>query len=82
MERGQPDVAAVVPEQLFDAAAHFLRGLVRERDREHFAWRGVAAAHEIRDPVSDDARLAGSGARQDQQGAVHLKDGLALLRIQ
>ena len=30
---------AVAAEQLLDALAHLLRGLVRERDGQHFVWR-------------------------------------------
>ena len=54
-------------EQRLDARAHFLRGLVGERDRQDFVRLGVAVADEVRDAAGDDARLAGAGAGEDQQ---------------
>ena len=80
MKRRQPDLAAVGAEQLLDPAAHFLGGLVGERHGQHFAGRRVAAAHEVRDAVRDDARLSRPGARENQrrQRPVGLQDGVAL----
>ena len=43
---------------------------------------GEPASDEVGDAVGDDARLAGSGARQDQQRPVGLEDRVLLLRVQ
>jgi len=37
---------------------------------------------EIRDALSDDARLARAGTREDEQGSVDMEDGLALFGIE
>ena len=42
----------------------------------------MAGAHEVRDAVGDDAGLAGPRAGEDEQRAVHLQHGLALLGVQ
>ena len=73
---------AVVADELLDALPHLLRRLVRERDRQHLPGLGVAVADEVRDPERDDARLARTGARKDQQRPVAVEHGLALFRIQ
>ena len=71
-----------VAEQRLDALPHLLGRLVGEGDRDHLAGVRVAVADEVRDAVGDDARLAGPGAGEDQQRAVHLEHGLALFGVQ
>ena len=68
-------------EQRGDARAHFVRGLVGERDRQDGGRRDAMAADEMRDAVRDDARLAASGAGQDQQRTFGVCDGFALLGV-
>ena len=43
---------------------------------------GVAVADEIRDAARDDARLAGSGAREDQQRSLDVQNRFALFRVE
>ena len=81
MERGHPYRTTRIAEELFDAGAHFLRGLVREGHREDFVWRRVSLADEVSDAERDHARLAGSGAGQNQQRTIGVHDCFALFRI-
>ena len=81
VKRRHPHAGAVGAEQRLDARAHFLRRLVRERDREHFVRLRVAVADEIRDAAGDDARLARAGAGKDQQRTFGVKDRFALLGV-
>ena len=69
-------------EQQLDALAHLLRGLVRERDREDLARPRRARVDEPGDAVGEHAGLARAGAREDQQRAVGVLDGLALGLVQ
>src|SRR5207302_6005799 len=46
------------------------------------AGRGAIDLHDVRDPVSEHARLAAARARQDEQRAVVVEDGLALGLVQ
>ena len=61
--------------------AHLAGGLVGERQR-HDGSRGDAALDEARDAVGDDARLARTRAREDEERAVAVLDGLALRAVQ
>jgi hypothetical protein len=82
VERGQPDLAAVLPHQPLHALAHFVGGLVRERDGEDLVRRDAAFGDEVRDPVRNDARLPGPGAGQDEQRPVLVEYGFTLRRIE
>ena len=64
------------------ARPHLLGGLVRERHGEHAVGGRESRGDDVRDAVGDDARLARSGACQNQHGAVGLQHGLALLGIE
>ena len=82
MKRREPDAAAVLAQKRFDAGAHFLGGLVRERDGENLAGLRVMVADQIRDAAGDDPRLPRSGAGQDEQRPVDVKNRFALFRIE
>ena len=82
MKRRHPHAADVGAEQRLDPRAHFLGGLVRERDGQHFMRLCVAVADQVGDAAGDDARLAGAGAGEDQQRSVEVQDRFALLRVQ
>jgi hypothetical protein len=82
VERHDPHRACAPPEQHLDALAHLLRGLVRERDREDLVGACHARAFEVGDPVREHARLAGSGAGEDQQRPLTMRHGVALGRIE
>jgi hypothetical protein len=64
------------------AFAHLACGLVGKRDRRNLARRQVLVAHQVGDLLGDHARLAGSGAGQDEQRTVAVFDGCALLRVE
>jgi len=70
------------PEQQLDALAHLLGCLVGEGDGQHLAALRAARQHDVREAVCEHARLARSGAGQDQQRAVAVLDRLALGRVQ
>ena len=69
-------------QQRFDPAGHLAGGLVGERDGEQVPRRDALLAREPGDPVRDDARLAASGAGEDEERPVAGGDGLALRGIQ
>ena len=69
-------------EQRGNPFLHLARSLVGESDRGDVAGVETAVVDEIRDLLGDHARLAGTGAGEDQQGAVEVTDGFALGRIQ
>ena len=82
VERRDPHPPAVDAEQRFDARSHLLRGLVRERDRQQPIGLAEPFADEMRDPMRDDARLARTGAGQNQQRAVGMENGFLLFRVE
>src|ERR1700691_5481772 len=59
-----------VADELVDALGYFGGGLVGEGDGEDGVRGGAALIDEVRDAVGDDAGLAGSGAGEDEDGAV------------
>ena len=64
-------------DQLADALAHLLRGLVGEGDGRD-GGRGMADAQQVRDLLGDHARLSGTGAGEHEQGTIAIGDGFAL----
>ena len=82
VEGGNPHGAAVGIEQPLDPLAHFLRGLVGERDRHDLIGIRNALRHEIGDAVRDDARLSRAGSCQNQQRTFCLAYSLLLFGIQ
>ncbi len=82
VKRRNPGAGQRRPDQRFDARAHFFRGLVGEGDGENLVVLRVPLRQQVRDPLSDDASLAGSGAGEDQQRPVNVQDGVALFGIQ
>src|SRR6266540_2259285 len=67
--------------ELRDPFLHFAGRLVRERDAQHVRRRDPAL-DQVSDAKSDDARLAGARAGQDEHRAVKGLDGLALLGVE
>jgi hypothetical protein len=81
-KRRNPHRPAVGAEQRLDPRAHFLRGLVRERDGEHAARVGQPRADDVGNPVGDDAGLAGPRACQDENRTGGLENRVSLFRVQ
>ena len=69
-------------DQLGDALAHLLRGLVGEGDREDLVRARLAGGEQVGDPVGQHPRLARPGAREHEQRPLAVGDGLALGRVQ
>ena len=82
MERAHRHVTALIADEPEDPLAHLGRRLVRERDREDPPRRDVAHADEVGDPVSEHARLARPGAREDEERALGRRDRAGLLGVQ
>ena len=62
--------------------SHLTRGLVREGDRQdRLRWDSVVQ-DEVGDPARDDPSLSGAWTRDDQERAVGVGDGGALLLVQ
>ena len=57
-------------------------GFVGEGHREDGVRRHADAVDEMRDAIGDDARLAATGAGEDQHRAVDRLDGFTLLRVE
>src|SRR5581483_8791466 len=62
------------PDRAGDAAEHLPRRLVRERDREHFVRLDAARGEQVRDPMGEDARLAGARAGDYEQRPLRRQD--------
>ena len=82
VEGRHPHPPRVRPDQPADALAHLGGGLVREGDRQDLPGPRPARGQEIRDAVRERARLAGPGARHDEQGPAGVRDGRALLGVE
>ena len=83
MKRRQPDALRPSPPISPSTRSRISpRGLVGERDRQHFAGFGMPVADEVRDAIGDDARLARARASKDQQRTVDLQDGFALFGVE
>ena len=68
-------------EESVDSLGHLGGGLVGEGDGEDGVGADAALLDEVGDAVSDDARLAGAGAGEQQHGAVDGLNAFLLLRI-
>ncbi len=82
VERADPHGPGARPDEGLDALAHLARGLVREGDRKDLARLHIAVVEQVGDPVRQHARLARTGARDDEQRRSGVDDGLALLRVE
>jgi hypothetical protein len=82
VERHHPHRPRDPADELLEAALHLVRGAVRERDREHLVRLHAEGAELVDDPVREDARLPGAGARDDEDRAFGRRDGLPLGRVQ
>ena len=69
------------PHQRLDAAGHLARGLIGEGNRENGVGRDADMVDQVRDAISDDARLAAAGAGQDQYRPADRFHGFTLLGI-
>ena len=82
VERADPHAAEVDRQHPGQPRQHLLRGLVRERDREHAGRRHLSRLHEPRQARRQHARLAAAGAGQDQRRLRRQRDGGELLGIE
>ena len=72
---------ALLPDETVEPLPHFPSRLVGEGDGQDRARRHREISDQIRDPVRQDPGLAGSGAGEDQQRAITVGHGGALLGI-
>ena len=70
-----------VAEDFVDALGHLLGGLVGEGDGEDLVGGNAALFDEVGDAMGDDPGLAGAGAGEQEDRAVHGLDALLLLRV-
>ena len=82
VEGRNPHRSGLAVEERSDTLAHFLGGLVGEGDGEDLVEVGEPAADDVGDAIGDDTGLARAGAREDQQRAFGMEDGVALFRIE
>jgi hypothetical protein len=82
VERRHPGAARVCLEQAVDPLPHLACRLVREGDGEDLPGPRLAASDQVRDAVREHARLSAAGACQHQQRSFHVRDRVALLRVQ
>ena len=81
VEGADIDAARRAADQVDDAFAHLVGGFVGEGDGEDVPGSD-ALGDEVGDAAGDDAGFAGAGAGEDEQGAVDVVDGGALLGVQ
>ena len=65
-----------------NAIAHFARGFIGERYRQHRGWRDVLLAYQMGDAVRDDARLSTAGASEDEHRSFGRRYCFTLLGIE
>ena len=82
VEGRHPHAPRVVPHEGTRPFAHLGGCLVRERDREDLPRPRSTRGQQVGDAVLEDARLAGTRAREDQQRRSRVSDRLALAIIQ
>ena len=82
VEGRHPHAPRVVPHEGTRPFAHLGGCLVRERDREDLPRPRPARGQQVGDAVRENARLAGTRARQDQQRRSRVSDSLALAVVQ
>ena len=82
MERPEPDRLGGTADQAADPLAHFARRPVGKGNREHLIGPRMAASQQMRQARRQNARLAGSGTREDQHRPVERLDGLALRAVE
>ena len=69
-------------EQVDEPLFHLTGRLVGEGHGQDIPRRNLEGADQVRDAMHDDARLAGTGAGQDEQRPFRMLDGFLLLGIQ
>ena len=82
VERRDPHIPGIGADQLADALAHLLGGLVGEGHRQHFERPREPASNQVRNAIRNDARLPRPRPSQDQQRPVGVQHRLALLGVQ
>jgi hypothetical protein len=82
VERQDPDPARDLGQEVLEALAHLAGGLVRERDRKDLVRLDAGGEDQVRDPVGEDARLAGARAGDDEQRPFRVQHGLALRGVE
>ncbi len=82
MERARLDLSTTFADEADDPVAQLGSGLVRERYRQDPPRRHVLDTHEIGDPVSEDAGLAGASPGEDEERALRGRHGAGLLGVE
>jgi hypothetical protein len=62
--------------------AHLISGFIGESDRQNARPWNAVRLDQVRDAMRDHARLAASGARQQQQRSFDVRDSRLLLWIE
>ena len=75
-------VRLAVGHEEVDASLHLIRGALREGQRQDLRRTGPATGDEPGDATGDDLRLAGPRARDDEQRAITVRDGLPLSPVE
>jgi len=71
-----------MPDQPIHALAHLGCGLICEGHSQDGIRSNSKIINKMRDPMSDDPRLARTGASEDQDRSIDLLDTFSLLRIE
>src|SRR5579862_7833073 len=81
MEGLERDIFGALSDGAYDASLHFTGGFVSKRQAQDiFTGKARVGLEEMANALGDDSGLAGSGASDDQQGAIGMSDG-ATLRV-
>ena len=78
VERRDRGLRVAPGDELVDTLGHLGRGPLGEREREDLLGARALRGDEVRDPPRQDRRLAGAGARDDEQRALAVHDRLPL----
>ena len=79
---GGDEGGSVFAQAVVEAGGHFSGGFVGEGEGEDVFGRDGGFVHEVADAFGEDARFAGAGSGQDQDGAYGRTDGFLLGRVQ
>jgi hypothetical protein len=82
MEGGDPHLSGDRADERGHPALHLVGRLVGERDGQDLEGRDALLLDQVRHPVGQHPRLAGAGARHEQQGAAGVGDRLPLDGVQ
>ena len=78
VECAHPHIPGCIADKRIDTLAHLIGSLICEGDRQDIGRIDPAHTDQVRDTVSNHARLSRTGSGEDQEGAFIMKNCLFL----